>query len=189
MILPFQTPGRGQAPFYFELIVTSPAAGRKAAKVRAAGRLRMRASASSVGPSERSASRRHDNYFKQTIWSLWCPHASCADKASGWRWSTARSMSPASMWSLYGARALTRTWRIVGCRARLSQTDNIGWPLRLGMRSCRRPLSAHLPPCRPSRRKSLRRTDSGHTGLAAGTGLHAPEADSLPIASAASWAC
>jgi hypothetical protein len=45
---------------------------------------------------------------------------------------------------------------------------------RLDRGSAKRPLSAHLPPCGPSRRRSLHPTDIGHSGLAAGTGLHAP---------------
>jgi hypothetical protein len=43
----------------------------------------------------------------------------------------------------------------------------------------RGPLSAHLPPCHPSRRRSLHLTDSGNSGLAAGTGLHAPKQTSV----------
>jgi hypothetical protein len=38
-----------------------------------------------------------------------------------------------------------------------------------------RPVSAHLPPCRPCRRRSRHQIDSGRSGLAAGTGLHAPQ--------------
>jgi hypothetical protein len=45
----------------------------------------------------------------------------------------------------------------------LVRSQSSGWPL-----------SAHLPPCGPSRRRSLHPTDIGHSGLAAGTGLHAP---------------
>src|ERR1700730_4290459 len=33
--------------------------------------------------------------------------------------------------------------------------------------------STHLPPCRPSRQRSLHSADSGQSGLATGTGLHA----------------
>ena len=36
------------------------------------------------------------------------------------------------------------------------------------------------PPCRPSRRRSLQRTDGGRSGLAAGTGLHAPKRPLVP---------
>src|SRR6267378_2015503 len=42
------------------------------------------------------------------------------------------------------------------------------------------PQSAHLPPCRLSRRRSLHPTENSHSGLAAGTSLHAPEA-TLPL--------
>src|SRR6266849_4550002 len=47
------------------------------------------------------------------------------------------------------------------------------------MRSCGRPLSAHVPPCRPSRRRSLHRTEGGLSAMAAGTGLHAPKRSTI----------
>jgi hypothetical protein len=49
------------------------------------------------------------------------------------------------------------------------------------VRSHERPLTAHPPPCRPSRRRSPHPADSGHSGLGTGTALHAPWRSSLHI--------
>jgi DNA ligase D-like protein (predicted polymerase) len=43
------------------------------------------------------------------------------------------------------------------------------------------PLSAHVPPCRPSRRRSLHPSDSGRSGLTPGTALHAPKPSLRPV--------
>jgi len=42
--------------------------------------------------------------------------------------------------------------------------------------------SAHVPPCHPSRRRSLHPTDSGRAGVSAGTGLHAAKPSFVVIA-------
>ena len=55
-----------------------------------------------------------------------------------------------------------------------SQFDTLSAGLRSNLSVLEGPESAHLPPCRPSRRRSALPTDSGRSALAAGTRPHAP---------------
>src|SRR5207244_12899401 len=75
-------------------------------------------------------------------------------------------------------------WIAVGASARAAATcmvvsrvggfSNLTLAERRSLSSRPWDLTAHLPPCGPSRRRSLHSTDSGRSGLAAGTGLRAP---------------
>jgi hypothetical protein len=74
-------------------------------------------------------------------------------------------------------------WPLYGVRAPAGEVLNDALGSTPAVRSWLRERreSAHLPPCRPSRRRSLHATDSRRSGLAARTGLHAPFA---PLAAA-----